>query len=300
MPSESELRSPPSPLVLLAAGLGTRFGGIKPLAKVGPNDESILAMTISQAQQAGFESVIVVVSKRTSQAIVETLDKESVLPFIAVHQDVVGPPRAKPWGTVAAILAAATVAQEFVVANGDDLYGVEALHEAQRRSNETNDGSDAVAILFRLQNTHRGNAGVSRAVAEINHDGRLQSLAEHRNVKPVAGADGQIDSYTSDLGVTIKRDSPTSMNLWVMRSNTLRALSKTFEDFVLETNIGEDNSGYSSEREIGLPQTINALNLANVIRVGTSIVDSETLGVTFAEDVEPVRNALATSTQGTR
>jgi CTP:molybdopterin cytidylyltransferase MocA len=293
MPSETDQRMPHFPLVLLAAGLGTRFGGIKPLAKVGANDESILAVTISQARQAGFDSVIVVVSERTLQPIEETLQHESVLPFRLVRQDLVGPPRAKPWGTVAAILAAATLAQNFVVANGDDIYGIEALHTANQALTHGSE-EDAVAVLFRLHNTHPGVEGVSRAIAEIDAANRLRKLTEHRNVRPKSGSPSGALSFTSDQSTTIAAEAPTSMNLWVIRQKAVGALAIAFEEFVDPTR---QSAGVTKgeSREIGLPQTIGALNSSDAICVGTTIVSSETFGVTFAGDVETVRRALTTS-----
>lgn len=298
MPSETDQRMPHFPLVLLAAGLGTRFGGIKPLAQVGPNDESILAVTISQAREAGFQSVIVVVSERTLQPIEKTLQRESVLPFQLVRQDLVGPPRTKPWGTVAAILAASTVAQNFVVANGDDIYGVEALRTAHRCLTNGSEAVDAVAILFRLHNTHPGADGVSRAIAEIGPAERLRKLTEHRTVQPIAPTGSGGIAFRSDQSATIAADAPTSMNLWAVRQKTIRALAIAFQEFVDQTSHSADDT-IAESRELGLPQTIDALNSSDAICVGTTIVSSETFGVTFAADVATVRRALATRPSAT-
>ncbi len=298
MPSETDQRMPHFPLVLLAAGLGTRFGGIKPLAQVGSNDESILAVTISQAREAGFQSVIVVVSERTLEPIEEALQRESVLPFRIVRQDLVGPPRIKPWGTVAAILAASTVAQNFVVANGDDIYGVEALETAYQCLTNGSEDLDAVAVLFRLHNTHPGVEGVSRAIAEIDAAKRLRKLTEHRTVQPIAPTGSERIAFRSDQSASIAANAPTSMNLWVIRQKTVRALATAFQEFVDQTSQKAD-AAVEESRELGLPQTIDTLNSSEAICVGTTIVSSETFGVTFAADVATVRHALATQASAT-
>jgi hypothetical protein len=170
-------------LVLLAAGLGSRFGGIKPLAPVGPDHEPLIVISLAQAASAGFRDAVLVVSEATEHAVAAAVSSAAV-PCRFVRQDV-ATGRTKPLGTVDAV-SRVGAERDVVVANGDDLYGEAALRAAYGWSVDAAaagaSGADGAAVLFVLDATLTDGDGVSRGVVELGPGGHLMGLAEHRDV----------------------------------------------------------------------------------------------------------------------
>jgi hypothetical protein len=286
--------------VLLAAGIGSRFGGIKPLAPVGPAGEPLLAVSLGQAAAAGFVHVVIVVSERTEQPIRAALDDAlgDVLGDAAMHlswaRQVVPAGRTKPLGTVDAVLSAG-VSGDMVVANGDDLYGVEALAQAVGWIGGAST-ADAAAVLFRIAATLPASDGVSRALVEVV-EGRLASIVEtrdvHRHGATIRRADGD----------EVEPDALVSMNLWCLRASAVRALSRasstalstassTASSTAAASSVG---SFGSAEHELGLPDAIGELVRDRSLTVDAVVTDSIWHGVTWPGDVETVRAALRAS-----
>lgn len=283
---------------MLAAGIGARFGGMKPLAPVGPDGEPLLLVSLHQAAAAGFARLVVVVSAATAQPVRDALT-DAPLPWSLRYQPTPDG-WSKPLGTLDAALAAG-LDEDVVVVNGDDLYGASAFRTA-RRWLEDDPVEHAAAILYRIDRTlpvvvantprtsgltqlapltepHRG-TGVSRAVADIGRDGCLIGLRERSGV--VRDDDGTI---RDSEGALVPDDSMVSMNLWCLRRPALAALQATRDRWVAE-------GVTAGERELGLPQAIDQLVVGGILTVAAHSTDSRWLGVTWPEDVDMVRTAL--------
>ena len=260
--------------MLLAAGLGSRYGGVKPLAPVGPDGQPLLAIALRQAADAGFDRAVVVVGEQTEQPIRHALGAPP-LPVSFRLQGRIGPARLKPWGTTAAVLSAVGHS-DLVIANGDDLYGVEGLAAARDWITSAS-GADGAAVLYEAGRTISSRGGVSRAVPTIT-DGRLVGLVEERDV--CRGPDGVI--RTTD-GRGLAEEQPVSMNLWCLRLTAIEALQVSFRLFVARNADDVD-------AELGLSTAIG--ELLGALRVDALVTRSPWHGVTFASDVADVRAAL--------
>ena len=276
--------SPSIPLVLLAAGLGSRYGGVKPLAPVGPTAEPLLLIALRHAADAGFTEAVVVTSAATRGPIEAALNVPLPLAVRYADQGMVGPAREKPWGTVAGVLAA-DAGDRFVSANGDDLYGAEALRPARWYCDDGPSGTDAAMIGYRLDRTLSRTAGVSRAVSEIDRNGLLSNLVEHRDVQREGAR------VRSSTGASIAPETTVSMNLWAFRAPAVAALRDELTAF-LDANRG------SPTAELGLPQAIGRLAHAGTLRVAVYRTSATWHGVTWAEDVAVVRAALTAELAG--
>ncbi len=263
------------PLVLLAAGLGSRFGGIKPLAPVGPGHEELLILSLEQARRAGFASGVIVVGPLTRDAIIGALSDP---PIPVSFADQVGRHggNGKPWGTVDA-LTCTGLSGPLVVANGDDLYGVAALTDALAATQR--DDIDGAAVMFPVGRTLSGVGGVSRAEPVIDESGLLRALSERR------GVERHGDVITDGTGRVLEAHAVVSMNLWALRAAAVGALASLGSAFCAK------HAGDPSV-ELGLPDAIGQLVLADRLRIVVTVTDSTWHGVTFAEDVARVRAEL--------
>ena len=268
-----------APIVLLAAGLGTRFGGVKPLAPVGPQGEPLLYVALQQAAAAGFGRAVVVVGAASSAPIRQALEQiwRTALDVSFVSQDSIGPARKRPWGTVAAVLAAGEH-RDVVVANGDDLYGVVGLRAARTWLLD-HEGGDAAGIFYPVGPTvpvGGKSKGVSRAVPAID-DGRMTGIREQRDVYRAANTVRLAD------GTVLAETQPVSMNLWCLRREIVGRLQQGFALFV-------DACAPDDASEYGLPGAL--AELATEMRIDALVTSSPWHGVTYATDVEHVRDAL--------
>ena len=277
------------PLVVLAAGLGTRFGGSKVLAPVGIGGEPLLAIALEQAAAAGFTHVVLVARPDLHDAVVglaAVAQARVGLRVDVVDQATSEPSRDAPWGTVAAILIGVgavgpsdTQRRPVVVANGDDLYGVEGLRRARDEARTLAAGdrpADAVCVAYpfgasllpAIDPTASGE-GVSRGLCRVDDEGRLLELHEGRHLLP------------GDVAA----DAPVSMNLWALGPRVLAQLQDRFAAFV-EAHQDDPNG------ELGLPDALGALLAEGRLVARVVPTGARWLGVTFAEDVERVRAAL--------
>lgn len=285
------------PLIVFAAGLGTRFGGPKVLAPVGLGGEPLLAVGIGQAVSAGFTSIVVVTRpelREATEVVAAATRAAHGIDVVLVDQAGVGPRRDKPWGTVAALLAGIPrsaddgSATPVVVANGDDLYGIEGLRQARVAAVSLVDAADpspaAVCIAYPFASSVLGESehatgasggGVSRGLCRVDATGRLLELHEGRHLHP-----GDVEP-----------DAPVSMNLWALGPRVLTELRSQFGDFVATHDDDPD-------AELGLPDALGALVAHGRLYARVVVTDSRWLGVTFADDVERVRAALLAPVAG--
>lgn len=263
-----------APLVLLAAGMGSRFGGVKPVAPVGPRGEALIAIAVEQALTAGFDDVVAVVGPATEGPVRDVLHS---LPVRYAHQ-VVAMGRLRPWGTVDAVLCAAALAgtTAVVVANGDDLYGSAALVVARDWIASPSTAAGA-AVLFEVARTLPPTGAVSRAVAVVVGSS-LRGAYEERDVQLDGGA------IRTGSGVELPANTLVSMNLWCLRAHGLDALRQHHAAFVgahTDDPLVED----------GLPTAVNEL-IGSGLGFDAVVTDSKWHGVTWPDDVDRVRREL--------
>ena len=181
-------------LVLLAAGIGRRYGGLKQLAPVGPNGEAIIDLTIADAAAAGFSEVVAIVRHSIADEIREHVERRSPIPLRLAFQDDLLPQRAKPWGTAHALVSAAPLLHDraFGIANADDYYdrdGIALLADWLRTRRRAN---AACLVAYRLGDTLSDRGTVSRGICEVSAEGRLLQCIE--NLKIAREADGVVRS----------------------------------------------------------------------------------------------------------
>jgi choline kinase len=270
-------------IVVLAAGLGTRYGGRKQLAPFGPSGEIVLDYTLHDAAAAGFTSAVLVVADGMVDAMAAHLD-EFAQPLAAriVVQDTT---RATPWGTThATVVGSRGLTAPFAVANADDVYGAEAIATMATHLRSLGAGrrtASAAIVGYAASATLSPHGGVSRAVCRVDDRGRLLQIDEHTGVRREAG---RIVSDTSVLD----ESTLISMNLWGFDPAAIALLEPAVEHFTAHQ---ADN-----DRELRLPDLVGELIAEGSIEVTVVPTRSEWLGITYPEDAPHVRDRLAAIT----
>lgn len=285
-------------LVVMAAGIGSRFGGgIKQLEAVGPNGEIIMDYSIHDALEAGFNKVVFVIRKDLDKDFKEIIGRrmEKLVEVEYAYQELNDIPerfqkktegRKKPWGTGQAILCCKDVVDEpFLVINADDYYGKEAYREAYAYlTGRKNDNAyEACMVGFVLKNTLSDNGGVTRGVCKVDEHRMLSEIIETSNiVKTAEGAAVQ----TEDGAVPIDVESEVSMNMWGLSPKFFEVLDKGFDEF-LEKLDPENLKG-----EYLLPTIIGDLLKEGKMKVEVRKSHDEWFGVTYKEDKPDVVAAI--------
>ena len=271
-----------SSLVLMAAGLGSRFGGTKQLVPVGKNGETLLDFTIQDALRVGMTDVVIIVRSEIvndMKSHVERLHPEG-LDFRFVLQDRYGPARAKPWGTTHAVISASEAVEgPFILANADDYYGPSSIEVASEQLPNLDEQSAAL-ITFELNKTLSSSGPVTRGVCDVQN-GLLAEVIETEGLfynesnNEIACVEGNI----------LKPDTPVSMNLWCFHPSILSSLQSLWEEFL------EENS-HSEIAECLLPVCISTLMDRQDFQVSTVPSQEEWTGLTNPDDLELVRKKI--------
>ena len=271
-----------SSLVLMAAGLGSRFGGTKQLVPVGKNGETLLDFTIQDALRVGMTDVVIIVRSEIvndMKSHVERLHPEG-LDFRFILQDRYGPARAKPWGTSHAVISASEAVEgPFILANADDYYGPSSIEVASEQLPNLDEQSAAL-ITFELNKTLSSSGPVTRGVCDVQN-GLLAEVIETEGLfynesnNEIACVEGNI----------LKPDTPVSMNLWCFHPSILSSLQSLWEEFL------EENS-HSETAECLLPVCISTLMDRQDFQVSTVPSQEEWTGLTNPDDLELVRNKI--------
>lgn len=283
-------------LVIMAAGIGSRFGGgIKQLEPVGPGGEIIMDYSIHDALEAGFNRIIFIIRKDLEKDFREIIGNriEKIAPVSYAFQELSDLPegyrlpegRTKPWGTGQAVLCAKELVREpFLVINADDFYGKEAYVEAYQYLKEKKEASGKEPICmvgFVLNNTLSENGGVTRGVCEVDENGHLTNIVETHNI--IRKGD---KAEAEDGAKELELDVPVSMNMWGLQPEFLDILEKGFHEF-LETTKADD-----LKAEYLLPTIIGGLLKEGRAEVTVLNSKDKWFGVTYKEDKESVVNAI--------
>ncbi|MDG2028202.1 MAG: NTP transferase domain-containing protein [Acidimicrobiales bacterium] len=269
-------------LVVMAAGLGSRFGGTKQLAEVGPNGEAFLDFAVLDATAAGADKVVLIVRSDIEEDVRRHVDPRHPDVEIAyVRQNEHGPSRDKPWGTGHAVLTAAPeVDGSFIVVNADDYYGRSTYAAVAPLAAELPD-DQALLAGFRMAHTLPSEGEVSRGVCEVDGD-RLTSLVETHGIG--CRADGSITS--TDPVMTLADDTVSSMNFWAFPHRLFDDLERGFAEFLAE-------HGDEEKAEYLLPTVVHELMANDEMTVGVVPTDEPWVGVTNPTDLEVARATIA-------
>lgn len=274
-------------LLVLAAGMGSRYGGLKQIDQLGPQGQTIMDYSIYDAIQAGFGKVVFVIRKDFEQDFRDkVLSKyEGHIPVEVVFQSLdklpegymCPPGRTKPWGCNHAVLMARDVIHEpFAVINADDFYGRDAFEVLARElSRPRTRQGDWCMAGFRIGNTLTEAGTVSRGVCET-HDGLLSAIAERTAIG--YNADGKI-SFTDEQGVEriVAPETPVSMNLWGLTPDYFDMAGEEFRKF-LDANID------SPKAEMTIPPCVDPLIHSGRATVKVLDTTSQWFGVTYSQD----------------
>ena len=287
-------------LVIMAAGLGSRYGGgIKQMDPLGANGEIMMDYSIFDALEAGFNKIVFIIRRDLDEDFRALIGSkiEKVAEVAYAYQELENLPegfsvpegRKKPWGTGQAILAAKELIHEpFAVINADDYYGKEGfrvLHELLVENNkESGEGKIPVAMTaFVLKNTLSANGGVTRGIVSTDENGKLIGIKETKNlVRTEQGAGIE----TPEGIVEIDPESPVSMNMWGLTPAFLDVLTDGFREFLAS------EEGDPLTKEYLLPTIIDGLVRENRAEVKVLHSGDVWFGVTYAEDKAYVQNEI--------
>lgn len=270
-------------LVIMAAGLGSRFGGTKQLVEIGPNGEAFLDYAIADGRAAGCEQIVLIIRTDIEEDVRTHLQRQygSTEGFVLVRQDDFGPRRDKPWGTAHAVLSTAAVVKgPFIVVNADDYYGPSSYQLAADALAGGDPGVGAL-VAFELAKTLPREGGVSRGVCAVA-DGELVSITETHGI--VRGDDGVIVS--EDPPGVLDPQTLVSMNMFAFPQALFEHLSSQWDEFYAE--FADD-----PKREYLLPDVVDRLRQSGELTVVVPTSSEEWIGVTNPNDLEPARARIA-------
>ena len=278
-------------LFVLAAGMGSRYGGLKQLDGLGPHGETIMDYSIYDAVRAGFGKVVFVIRHSFEQDFKNKIVKkyESVVPVEIVFQELeylpegftLNPERVKPWGTNHAVLMGKDVIKEpFAVINADDFYGRESFQIlADYLKEMTGKTNQYCMIGYRVGNTLSESGAVARGVSASDSEGYLTEVVERTHIERVGG---QVQ-YQDEKGtmVSIPDNTPVSMNMWGFTPDYFDYSEKDFVQFLTENS---DNL----KSEYFIPLMVNKLVQNGAIKLKVLDTPSKWFGVTYAADRDAV------------
>jgi len=284
-------------LLVLAAGMGSRYGSLKQIDPVGPSGETIIDYSIYDAIRAGFGKVVFIIRKSFEQDFKDIFISklEPFIPVEYVFQEIenipegifISPERTKPWGTAHAILMAKDVIHEpFAVINGDDFYGAEAFRTmAEYLTSLTSVQQTQYSLVgYQVGNTMSDYGTVSRGVCGSDKNGYLETITERTNIQY---ADNRIAYQDTDAGfVYLKPDTLVSMNFWGFTPTYFTQTETLFSDF-LKAN------SESLKAEFFIPLAIDNLICNSLASVKVLRSNAKWFGVTYKEDKPLVIEKLA-------
>jgi len=287
-------------LVVLAAGMGSRFGGLKQLVGLGPCGETLLDYSVHDALRAGFNRVVFVIRRDFEGEFCEKVLSryrrrvDVALAFQEQH-DLPGGrqcrvERQRPWGTGHAVWAARhAVTTPFLVVNADDFYGTAAYATMAGRLQGAEFGGNGVGIAlvaYRLGKTLSENGSVSRGVCSVDDGGRLLRVEEHTQI--ARGPDGKIFGIgPTGVRVALGEETLVSMNFWGFGVGVFKVLEGLFADFL-------DTGGLADARaEFYIPTAVTAMLSCGHDQAEVLTTEGSWMGVTFREDAPRVVEALA-------
>lgn len=268
----------PKTLVVMAAGRGSRFGGMKQVAGIGPSAESLFDYAVYDALRNGFDDVVFVVSEESRGPVTEHVEQGCGRHTQVRYALQEAPGRAKPWGTGHALLCASEVVEgAFGVVNADDFYGQQSYELLGGALTEN--AEDHVLVGFNLRESLSPNGGVSRGVCEV-HDGALVTITELHDLAEVDG------TITNREGVSLTGDELISANLWGFQPSFGKVLQVEFDRFLSE-------KGDDPEAEFLIGDAVGSLPRHGGSAVRVVPTEERFLGMTYKDDVAALKAEIA-------
>ena len=283
----------------MAAGMGSRYGGLKQIDPVDEQGHIIMDFSIFDAKRAGFEKVVFIIKKEIEEDFKESIGKrmEKVMDVAYAYQDLHNIPegfevpegRVKPWGTAHAVLSAIDdIDGPFAVINADDYYGKDAFQVIYDylSTHEDDDKYRYTMVGYQLKNTVTDNGHVARGICEIDENGKLVSITERTKIQKF---EDRI-AFTEDDGQTwtdVDKDTLVSMNMWGFTRSILEEIKKEFPAF-LEKGLKEN----PMKCEYFLPSVVSDLLAQDKATVEVLSSKDKWYGVTYKEDKPVVVAAI--------
>jgi len=274
-------------LLILAAGMGSRFGGVKQIEGLGPNNELIIDYSIYDAKKVGINKIFFLIRKELEAQFKELIEGRHInLNYEFIYQDLnyglddksklIN--RLKPWGTAHAILCAETYLKDdpFIVINADDFYGYKAFKSAFTFLNSNK--NDFVLIAYELGKTLSMFGSVSRGVCEIDENDYLKSIIELKNIYKKGNK-----IISDNKEIKLSNQSLASMNFWGFNKNIFTNLKKLFNDNLIKA---ENSNNF----EFYIPLLIDQIKKQNKTKIIKSV--DNWFGVTYKEDISFVKKEI--------
>lgn len=282
-------------LLILAAGMGSRYGGLKQMDNLGPSGEAIIDYSIYDAIRAGFGKVIFIVRESfigTFKNIFEpklkgrikteyiTQEISKVPEGVKINHE-----REKPWGTAHAVLMAAeNINEPFAVINADDFYGAEAYETIVEFFNTSNQDNEYSMVSYFLKNTLSDFGYVSRGVCDYDSENFLTDIVERTKIEKNNDKIFYLNENNDKVNLT--GDELVSMNVWGFKPSIFKYFEKYFIDFIKENN-------NNLKSEFFIPLVINNLIKSNLAKVKVLNCDAKWFGVTYKKDKQTTINKIA-------
>lgn len=286
-------------LVIMAAGMGSRYGGLKQIEPVGPNGEIIMDYSIYDALKANFGKVVFIIKKEIEEAFKQTIGDRisSIIDTVYVYQEVEAympsnysapEGRVKPWGTAHAVLCCKDVVDTpFAVINADDFYGSTSFQEIGKYLSEVKDSEDFynyAMIGFQLENTLTEHGTVARGVCTVDSYNYLVDITERTKIKKFE----EEAKFTEDgeSWISIPKESTVSMNTWGFTPSIFKELEAGFMKFL------EKNKANILKAEYFIPSVVDSLIKEEKAKVKVLKSKEQWYGVTYKEDKPMVHEAI--------
>lgn len=283
-------------LFVLAAGMGSRYGGLKQLDGLGPNGETIMDYSVFDAIRAGFGKIVFVIRKDFENDFRSIVLKkyEGKVPCEVCFQSIDKVPadctynkeRTKPWGTNHAVLMAKDIIKEpFAVINADDFYGKESFEVLAQFLYSVEGKQNAYCMAgYRVGNTLSENGSVSRGVCKTDADGFLTDVVERTSIERING-NIVFKDENGEL-VQLQENTPVSMNMWAFTPEYFAYSEQAFKQFLKE-------HGQELKAEFYIPTVVNDLIVAGKATCKVLDTPSKWFGVTYAQDRQGVVDKIA-------
>jgi dTDP-glucose pyrophosphorylase len=291
-------------LLVLAAGMGSRYGGLKQIDAISDNGKTLLDYSIDDAIRAGFSTIVFVIRKDFAEAFDAKIGAtyKSKISIHYAYQAIDDLPkpycspknRSKPWGTAQAIWSARDLVHTpFAVINADDFYGRDAFKQMQGFCESLIEGAArpllAGLATYALGNTLSENGTVNRGVCTLNQDQQLENIEEHTEIQLLEDQ-SIVGKNIAQHSIKLSPETPVSMNFWAFSPSIFTFIENYFAQF-LETHVEAVQS------ECYLPNAIDSFIKSGDLVCVTIETQSQWLGITYPEDKALVKKALAKITQ---
>lgn len=266
-------------LVVMAAGMGSRFGGLKQIEPITSDGKCLLDFSVYDAVRAGFNKVVFIIREDIEndfkRLVGERIAKQVAVEYVIQDTSILPQGRTKPFGTAHAILCCKhAVKGPFAIINADDYYGRHAYDEIYKHLTTANKGQYAM-VAYSLKNTLSDNGGVTRGVCQIE-DGKLKRIVETGGITS--------ECVSTVTGEKFSPDTAVSMNLWGLTVDVFPYLEQKFADFLQTANLNKD--------EFLIPNVIFDAVKENYAQVYAYANKDKWYGITYREDLAEVRQAL--------